>query len=336
MNNRRNSGCCLLAGLLITTSTMGEEFDFEVGITYDSTQFDGRQTITTPGGTLSSSSSTDTNNLGLLGSWYYAGLSDDKGPRARAVLVDRASSVRVAYSRLDQKFSTTFDSDDPALILLPGFDSTLNSDGDSFAVDLRHVDRDSGWFGHAGLLNSDATLSGAAANSFDATGWSLGIGKYLFDATTLGLDYSQVNVEGGRDATLTAVSFTHLGNRGARWQYAIDLGYRRLDADFGGDLDTWRAAIALYPTRDFEFGIAVEDVSGNTNGSFGLSGTTGIEGFASWFVTPNVSLAARVRVDDDADDPGFASFAAGPIIAPGSAVSDADQDSFGVSATMRF
>lgn len=119
--------------------------------------------------------------------------------------------------------------------------------------------------------------------------------------------------------------FEHLGDLGERWQYAIDIGYNRADRDYGSDLDTWRAAIALYPTRDFEFGVAVEDGSANN----GFLDNTGIEGFASWFVTPNVRLSARYGVDDINDSGNFSFGGA-------TTVTDADRDSSGISASIRF
>lgn len=323
MRHVTGTSCWLLAGMLVATTGVAEEYDFEIGLAFDSTQTEGSKTVTTPGGTIFNSSEIDTDELSVSGSWYFAGLSDDKGPRARAELVDRASSLSVGYSRSDRTSSALFTNDDPS-IPFPPFDSKFESHGDSFAVDFRYVDRDSGWFGDAGLLVSDTTRSGFIDDSLDATGWSLGVGKYLFETTTLGLDVGQVD-DYGRDTTVVAVSFSHLGNLGEHWQYAVDLGYGRVEADFDFDQDTWGATLALYPTRDFEFGVGVEDVSNNGY----LSDSTGIEGFASWFITPNVRLSARYRVDDI--DYYFANFSSG---AP--TVSDADQNSYGISATIRF
>lgn len=323
MKLKTTPACWLLVGMFGTTSASAEQYDFEVGLAFDSTSFDGSQTITTPGGTIFNSGETDTDELGLFGSWYFAGLTADKGPRARAVLVDRASSLSIGYSRSDQTIATFLTSDDPSFPF-PPIDSRSDSNGDSFAIDLRYVHRDSGWFGNAGLLTSNTTLRGFVSESFDATGWRLGVGKYVLDTTTLALDVSQVDADGGLDATVVAVSLEHVGDLGERWQYAIDIGYKRLDADLSIELDTWRTAIALYPSRDFEFGVAVEDVSG-------LFGTdaTGVEGFASWFVKPNVRLSAHYRVYD-------AEYFGNVSIGGATTVSDADQDGFGIKATVRF
>ena len=85
--------CCLLAGMLVGANGFAEEYDFEVGLAFDSTHTEGSKTITTPGETIVNSSDIDTDVLSVFGSWYFTGLSDDKGPRARAALVDRASSL---------------------------------------------------------------------------------------------------------------------------------------------------------------------------------------------------------------------------------------------------
>jgi hypothetical protein len=145
----------------------------------------------------------------------------------------------------------------------------------------------------------------------------------VFENTTLSLDVGQVDVDGQGDATTGTVALEHLGDLGERWQYAIDVGYNSVDVDGSSDLDTWRAAMSLYPSRDFEFGVAVEDVSGSFR-----QDTTGLEGCASWFVKPNVRLSARYRVDD-------AEYL-GNVSVGGTTVSDADQDSFGLGVTVRF
>lgn len=328
MKHKTGVICWLLVGMLVGSNGIAEEYNFEIGLAFDSTRFDGSQTITTTGGTIFNSGETDTDDLSVLGSWYFAGLSDDKGPRARAALVDRASTLSVGYQRSEQTISTFLTDDDPSFPF-PPIDSRLDSDGDTFTANLRYVDRDSGWFGNAGWLTSNTALNGVVSESLDATGWSLGGGKYLFETTTLGLDVGQIDGDGGSSATVVAVAFSHLGNLGERWQYAIDLGYSRTDADFGTELDTWDGSFAVYPTRDFEFGISIQDVSDRSDNLFINLGNTAIKGFASWYVTPNVSLSARYRVDD-VDYLGNVGIVG---VAP---VSEADQYSFGISATVRF
>ncbi len=330
MKSNIHGGRSLLILLFVFATGHAEQYDYEISLDLGRTSFDGSQSILTPNGTVFSSTDSETDTLSAFGSWYFAGLSDDVGPRARAEFVDRASSLTFVYGHSDQETSIFQSSDDPTFPL-PPLDTALDADGDSFALSVRYVDRDSGWFGNAGLLQSDLTTNGpnnAVNTSVDATGWSLGVGKYLLETTAVSLDYSEVDGDGQSDASAIAVSLTHLGNIGESWQYAIDAGYSRSDPDFGGDLDSWSAALAFYPTQDIEFGVSVVDVSGDGNTFFDPDTTT-IGGFASWFVTPNVQLSARYSADD-------VDFAPSVVIGGSPTTSSADQDSFGISATVRF
>ena len=316
--------CSLTAVLLFAPPAMSEEFDFEFEIDYSNVDFEGSQTITTDGGVIFNSTDIDTDELRLSGTWFFKGLSDEKGPRSRAALIDRASSVRLGYSQTERTFASFLSNTDPS-IPLPPIDTRLESDDDAFVVDMRYINRNSGWIGSAGLLTADTTVGAPVSSSFDATGWRLGFGRYVFDNTTLELEVGGVDVDGGSDTSTIGVTFEHFGNLVARWQYAVDLGYNRINPDGGSDIDTWRAALALYPNRDFEFGLAIEDVSGDLVSRSNL----GFEGFAGWFVRPNVRLAARYRFDD-------VDYLGNTVIGGTPTVGDADQDAFGVSATVRF
>jgi hypothetical protein len=316
----------LAAGMILSLKALAEEYRFEVGAGYANTSFEGSQAITTQGGTVFNSAKTDTDDLSVRGSWYFYGLSDDNGPRARAAFVDRASSLSFGYSRSEQTTRTLITSDD-LTFPLPPQDFTFDLDVDAYVLDMRYVHRDSGWFGDAGLVLTDTSfsLAGSVSDSSDATGWRLGVGKYIFSNTAISAEISQVDADGGADAETYTAAFTHLGDLGEKWQYAVDLAYSRSESDFDLDWDTWRGAISLYPTRDFEFGIAVEDVSGDRS----AGDTTGYAGFVSWFVSSNVSLSASYRTDD-VDYLGNVSIGGSTIDA------DADQDMFAFGVMVRF
>ena len=306
-----------------TSTAWAESYDFEIGLAYSGGEFDGSQTILTNGGTIFNSVSTDTDDLNLIGSWYFKGLSDDKGPRARAALVDRASVLSAGYARSEQTISTVLTNDDPNFPF-PPLDTTIEVDSDLYGLDLRYVDRDSGWIGAIGVTSTSTKLGGSISASADATAWRVGVGKYLATNTTLGLDFSQTDAGGGGDATGIGVSFEHLGDLGQNWQYAVDVQYENVDSDGLVEVDTVRAAFSFYPNRDFEFGIALEDASGTG------SDTLGVEGFASWFVTPGFRVAADYRVDD-VDFLGNVAIGGTPPTN-----SSADQSSFRIGASVRF
>lgn len=312
----------VIAAGSFSSTAWAESYDFEIGLAYSGGEFDGSQTILTNGGTIFNSISTDTDDLTLIGNWYFKGLSDDKGPRARSALVDRASALSAGYGRSEQKVSTILTNDDPNFPF-PPLDTTIESDGDIYGLDLRYVDRDSGWIGAVGVTATRTKLGGFIDASADATAWRLGVGKYLAANTTLGLDVSQTDADGGGDATGIGVSLEHLGNLGQSWQYAVDVRYENVDADGLIEVDTVRAALSFYPNRDFEFGIALEDASGFGSDAFG------VEGFASWFVTPTFRVSAGYRVDD-------VDFLGNVTVGGAPTDSSADQSSFRIGASVRF
>lgn len=309
------------ATALLASAAVADDFDFEVGVTYDRTQLDAEQTIATNFGTIVNSNDIDTDAWSLFGSWYFAGLSDDNGPRARAAFVDRASVLQVGWVRSDVSASASVVSSDPAI---PSFEGSFDGDGDAYALDLRYVWQESGWFANAGVAESDGSFGGTITGSGDATSWRLGVGKYLFDTTTLALDVSETDGNGA-DATIVALTFSHLGDMGETWQYAVDLGYARTDGDFDLEIDSWDVALSLYPNRDFEFGVRISEQSAD----FDALDSTSYAGFASWFVTPKVELAASYRIDD-------VGWLGNVGIPSAQTDSDADQDSIGLSVSVRF
>ncbi len=324
MRLTKSSACCLLAGTLIATNAFAEEYEFELDVGFGASRFDGNKTITTGGGTIFNSGTTDTDRLSVVGGWYFNGLSDAEGPRARAELVSRASSLSFGYGRTEQTNAFDVSNNDPNLPIMSQ-SSIFESESDLFAADLRYVDRDSGWFGSVGLQTSNELASGFVDDSFDVTEWRLGFGRYIAKNTTISFGTGRVDFDSIVDSTVYELSLEHLGDLGGGWQYAIDLGFDRTDGDFS-DLDALSAAISLYPTRDIEFGFAVSDLT--DDGGLGRF-DTGYEVFGSWFVTPNVSLSASYRVDD-------VNYLGNVIIPSAPTESDADSDSFGISATWRF
>ncbi len=300
-----------------------EEYDFELDVDFGSTRFDGNKTITTSGGTIFNSGTLDTDRLSIDGTWYLNGLSDADGPRARADLTSRASSLSFEYARLELETSAFLTNDDPSLPFITPLDSRFKTSGDLFAVDYRHVDRDSGWFGGVRLQVSETGPGGLVDASLDATEWRVSAGKYLFENTTVSIGTGRIEFD-FEDTTLYEVSVEHLGALGDRWQYGVDVNWDRADRSFF-DQETIGASLSLYPTRNLEFGIAITEAIGD----IGFAGSeSSYAGFASWFVRPNLRLSASYR----SDDVDFL----GNVFVGGSEVRDADQDSFGISATWRF
>lgn len=316
--------CAAVIALCISMSATGEEFRFSTGLEISNENFDSTNIFTAvgpPPTTIVDSTSIDTDTIRVSGQWYFAGLSDERGPRVRAAFVDRASTAMLSYTWLDQSLQNIRTSDDP---LVPPASFAASPSGGEISLGVRYVNRESGWFGTATLSRADIDLStNLGAGSFDATGWQIGLGKYFWDMTALQFAYGQINGD-GNDSKSFAIVLNHLGALAGSWQYGVDIAFERRDTDLAGDSNNASAAFSLYPNRDVEFGVRyVEDEQ------FFGSGTEGYEGFASWYVTPRVRLAARYRVDD-VDS-------VGTVFLPGAELSqDADQDSFSVSIDVRF
>ena len=312
---------CIAASLFaagFSIPAIADDFKFEAGLAYDRTRLDGSQTITATQGTINDTGSIDTDDVSLFGTWYFAGLSDDEGPRTRAAFVDRASAVTLSYSRTDQSFANTIESTFPSI---PSGDFAFDTSGDTYAIGGRFVSRDSGWFANAAYLSTNTRPSGVVIGDTDVSGWSVGVGKYFWGNSAISLDVTDFD----NDTSVIAVAFTRLGNLGGDWQYAVDLGYSRTDESFGSDTDSWFAGVGLIPTKDVEFGLRYQDQESRFPGS----DSTSIEGYVSWFVTPKFELAARYRVDD-------VDYLGGASVFPAERVSDADQDSIGLLVNFRF
>ena len=306
---------------LIASTAIAEDYTFEISAGYDRTQSDSFLRIVDQPpfapGSFESLTSGDTDSFDLVGNWYFKGLSDDEGPRSRALLVDRASVLSLSYRRADGSAVNTVNS------TVPGFPSSqgrTSSSVDEVGFSGRLVGRRNGWFIQGGVLEGDldADIEGSAIIVGDRSAWSVGFGRYIFKNTTLALGYGEAEV-GFSDLETIGLDFEHLGSLPGTWQYGVDLSYQRLEDDFS-DFNTWELALALYPTRDIEFGVAYADRL--EPATFTPGEVESFEGFVSWFVKPNIEISARYRVDDFGDS--FGNFG------------DDDQDNFGLSLNVRF
>lgn len=317
MMKKINSALALLIGCGVVANAAADDYDYDVGLTYgwgqsDSTFVSTLNGVPTPSLGISTSSS-DSDNIDLFGSWYYSGLSDSVGPKTRAAFLSRASSIVVAYARSDESGSFEFSSG----VIIPPVTASTDTTSSALSVDLRHVWRDSGWYALAGIsraeLEANTMSNGISASSeLDTTAYSLGVGKYLGEATTLDLGVATLDV-GSSNPTVIALTLSHVGSIGESWQYGADVAYAK--SDTAGDGDSYALRGALYPSAEFEFGLGF---SRRESGS-GFDSDT-IEAFVGWFVRDHIELTAQYLQSD-------------PDTAPGE---DVDNSVFGVGVRVRF
>jgi hypothetical protein len=306
-----------LAGYFFAASAVADDYDYEVGLTYGWGQTDFTSNpivngIPTPSlGVTTGSSESD--NIDLSGTWYYSGLSDDDGPKSRAAFLSRASSISLVYSRNDESGSFTFTGGS----VFPPASGTNDSTTNALSAGLRHVWRDSGWYALAGVARSEfdgnSEVNGVfGSGSYDTTAYTLGVGKYLGDATAVDLSVFESDT-GGFDQTNFALTFSHIGAISTGWQYGADIAIAK--SDESGDDGFYSLRGSLYPSPKFEFGIGFS----RQQFDYGIDQNT-IEGFASLFVRDNVEISANYHQDSNGDFSG----------------QDIDDNQFNIGVNVRF
>ena len=285
-------------------NALATDYDYEVTLDYGSGSSDATSISTlnsVPDPSLgTSTSSSDSDDFGLTGTWYYSGLSDAHGPKSRAAFLSRASGVSFGYSRDESSSSFNFM---PGVPLAP-VTGTAKTSTDTISLRLRHVWRESGWYALAGLMSADSKFSSVLnGDSFsddaDASAYSLGVGKYLGKQTALELSVSEADTN-GFDSTNFALSLNHIGLVGSTWQYGVDVSIAMTDQS--GDDGSYTLRGSLFPTSDFEFGAAFSRQQRDFGGD-----RDSVEGFAGWFVSDNVALFGKYMEDISDEPPGVSS-----------------------------
>ncbi len=316
MTNSVNASLAVLLTCCIAGTSIAADFNYEVTLDYGRASSDSINISTVNGvpdpsiGTTFISS--DSDDFGLTGTWYYSGLSDANGPKSRAAFLSRASGVSIGYSRDESSSSFDFGGG-----IFPPVAGTAKSSTNAISLRLRHVWRDNGWYVLAGLMSLESKISSvlngnAVSGDADASAYSVGVGKYLGKQTAVELSVSEADAE-GFDSTNFALSLNHVGSVGSTWQYGIDFSIAKSDQSTDEGSYTLRGS--LFPTPDFEFGLAFSQ----QRFDFGVDRDS-VEGFAGWFVSDNVALFGKYAEDLSDNLPG----------------ADSDNSVVGVGVTVRF
>lgn len=306
MRNQYGKFAIFLATFLgIVNGATADDVDYELGLSLANFDMDVASPIGFIGGTPGSAlgraeNSTDTDRLELSATWYYSGLQDAPGPRSRAAFLDRASSIVLSYAYEDS--SSDFSSTGiPDPLLPPGIGpfppSTGGSDGTGHFIEarLRHVWGDSAWYGLAGLshaeIDLDSVFNGNSSSfSEDSDAWAIGLGRYIGASTSLEVGTGSVDIL-GEDATTYSAALSHVGQLGANWHYAADLGITVFDSF--DDREAYSLGLSAFPNRELEIGIRAT----LRDSEFDLDEDS-YELFSSWFIRENVEIRARYREDD--------------------------------------
>lgn len=294
----------MLAVIFLSINAVAGQYNYEAGLSYENSSTGNSSSLFyidgNPGSQIgSATTSSNLDQMELSGTWFYSGLSDNSGPKSRAAFIDRASGVRLAYSYSDLSASFVSSGLQPPLPpgALPTDPSSGSVDGTTheLEVSLRHVWPASGWYGLAGVARVDFELNAifdgvGSSNGADESVYTLGIGKYLSQATAL--DLRIVSTDLGRSDTMAYVlSFIHVGSLGSGWHYAADLGVAGSEED--GDDGTYSLGVSLFPTTEVEFGIQIV----HQESEF-YSDSDTYKGFARWFIRDHLELHALYGAED--------------------------------------
>jgi hypothetical protein len=241
----------------------------------------------------------DTDQFDVSGTWYMETVDTSKGPLGEAAFLDHASHITLAYTYGE--------------VDLDGQD---DADGDTYTFDSRYVAEGPGWKLSGWLV--DVGYERFEPEDREVDTWSLGIGKYIFQNTTLVLGYENVNINNGGDADRWGVDLEHFfpfsGSGGLK---ARAHGGKTVVNDVD-DPTTWGIGGTWYIGNNW--GISADYEKDDIDGFEVDQVAVGVE----WFITE--SFAVEVFYEDTQPD---------DIDLGGGQQLETEYEEFGISALLR-
>jgi len=218
----------------------------------------------------------DVSSLSVGGTYYFDEVDDDKGPHGEAAFIDRESSLSLSY--------TDGETDS---------DETPDLDISTFGADLRMIFGDGGWIVDLGYDYSEPELAdGPDAFDTEVDIITAGVGKYLWENTTLVLSYIYTDVsvetdgfgEFEGDVDSYRADFDHLWLFENDGGFAVHAAYGFVDVENRDDIDIYEIDGTWYICRDFGIGAGYRntDDDGLELEEYGV--------FAEYFITPGVAV----------------------------------------------
>ena len=265
----------IVAGIgLALSATAQADYRWELDAGYAGGNFDYK-TKNTPDGAPSVDDDNDLDIWNVGATWYMETVDTSKGPLGEAAFLDHASSLSVGYK------DGTVD-----------ISNADNDEGETYTANMRYVAEGPGWKLSGWLV--DIGYERFEPNNREVDTWSLGVGKYIFQNTTLVLGYDNVNINNGGDADRWDVELEHFfpfsGNGGLK---ARANGGKTVVSEID-DPTTWGVGATWYLGNNWGISADYEkdDLDGFEIDSYAL----GVE----WFITE--SFAVEVYYEDTQPD----------------------------------
>lgn len=288
----------IVAGIgLALSATAQADYRWELDAGYAAGNFD-YETKNTPAGSPRIDDDNDLDIWGVGGTWYMETVDTSKGPLGEAAFLDHASSISVGYTDGEVDISQADD-----------------VDGETYSADMRYVAEGPGWKLSGWLV--DIGYERFEPDEEEVDTWSLGVGKYITQNTTLVLGYDNVNINNGGDADRWGLDLEHF--------FAFNSG--GLKARLGGgktvvsgvdDPTRWNVGGTWYLGNNW--GISADYQNDDIDGFEVDSYALGVE----WFITE--SFAVEVFYEDTQPD---------DIDLMGGGKLETEYDEFGISALLR-
>ncbi|NIB41767.1 putative porin [Pseudomaricurvus alkylphenolicus] len=254
----------------------------------------------------------DGRSLELYGTYYLNPVEAGEYPLSEAAFVSRASGISALLNEQQVDAPSNFLSGD--------------ADAQGLALSGWYVHPESGWliFGSISREESDYQTE-----EIEADAYSLSVGKYLWDTTTLvvgyahkdediDIDFRSFHCAGfgcadivdppNRETDRASVAFRHLGQY-SDYHYAVDVGYARETEEqyhWEQDNDQYSFMFSAYPNRNTRIVLGFEKVNFRDRALADDTDTyrIGVE----YFVTPAFAVFVsyeELKVDTDQMIPVF-------------------------------
>jgi opacity protein-like surface antigen len=221
--------------------------------------------------------------IDLYGTYFLNDVNTNKGPRSEAAFLDHASSVTLfgGYSELDDV--------DELEKNLGGIDID-DDDSETYGIGGRYVTKQAGSW----IIEGDWRRTKPAHLEIDT--YTIGIGKYITDNTSLVITYADADLDEGGDTDGWSAGLEHfwrLSSGGIKLEG--NAGY--VNVDDGDDIDIYNLAGTWYINDNLGFGARYGKFDG------GAAEADKYSIFSEWFITRQfaVSLAYDYSELDDTD-----------------------------------
>jgi len=204
---------CLIITILLSHITLADSYQYQININYGEVDSDFKEQ----------------ESAGIAGTHYFSPIDDSKGPLIEAAFINRVSRISLSYNDNDTEEklgpfigvvpsfgvllneATLAPIPSTSLALVdPGFSAIKNpkSNLEEIRIDGQFHWPESGWFAYGSASDFDGEGKRLfTKQKMDGEAYSVGVGKYLFDTTTLSLGYTYLKQDNKTSFLSCAISF---------------------------------------------------------------------------------------------------------------------------------